>query len=69
MDQTAPDLPSIEELQESIDELTAYRERLFQEEEESSINACGDFKVEKEYIFFVVSYYVVLYRSKSLLVL
>ena len=31
MDQTAPDLPSIEELQESIDELSAYRERLFQD--------------------------------------
>ena len=29
MDQAAPDLPSIEELQESIDELAAYRERLF----------------------------------------
>ena len=31
MDQTASDLPSIEELQESIDELSAYRERLFQD--------------------------------------
>ena len=31
MDPTAPDLPSIEELQESIDDLTAYRERLFQD--------------------------------------
>ena len=29
MDQAASDLPSIEELQESIDELAAYRERLF----------------------------------------
>ena len=29
MDQAAPDLPSVEELQESIDELAAYRERLF----------------------------------------
>ena len=31
MDQTASDLPSIEELQESIDELSAYRERLFKD--------------------------------------
>ena len=31
MDQTASDLPSIAELQESIDELSAYRERLFQD--------------------------------------
>mgnify|MGYP001355331483 FL=1 len=31
MDQTASDLPSIEELQESIDELSAYRERLSQD--------------------------------------
>ena len=31
MDQSASDLPSLEELQESIDELSAYRERLFQD--------------------------------------
>ena len=31
MDQTASDLPSIEELQESIDELSAYRERLLKD--------------------------------------
>ena len=31
MDNAASDLPSIEELQESIDELAAYRERLFQD--------------------------------------
>ena len=31
MDQATPDLPSIEELQESIEELAAYRERLFQD--------------------------------------
>ena len=31
MDQSASDLPSLEELQESIDELSAYRERLFKD--------------------------------------
>jgi|TARA_X000000950_G_scaffold249545_1_gene309519 hypothetical protein len=31
VDQSASDLPSLEELQESIDELSAYRERLFQD--------------------------------------
>ena len=31
MDQAAPELPSVEELQESIEELAAYRERLFQD--------------------------------------
>ena len=31
MDQSASDLPSLEELQESIDELSAYQERLFQD--------------------------------------
>ena len=31
MDNAASDLPSLEELQESIDELSAYRERLFQD--------------------------------------
>ena len=31
MDNAASDLPSLEELQESIDELAAYRERLFQD--------------------------------------
>ena len=31
MDNAASDLPSLEELQESIDELATYRERLFQD--------------------------------------
>ena len=31
MDQSASDLPSLEELHESIDELSAYRERLFKD--------------------------------------
>ena len=31
MDNAASDLPSIKELQESIEELAAYRERLFQD--------------------------------------
>ena len=31
MAQSASDLPSLEELQESIDELSAYRERLFKD--------------------------------------
>ena len=31
MDNAASDLPTLEELQESIDELAAYRERLFQD--------------------------------------
>ena len=31
MDNAASDLPSVDELQESIDELAAYRERLFQD--------------------------------------
>ena len=31
MDNAASDLPSIQELQESIEELAAYRERLFQD--------------------------------------
>ncbi len=31
MDQSASDLPRLEELQESIDELSAYRERLFKD--------------------------------------
>ena len=31
MDHSASDLPSLEELQESIDELSAYRERLFKD--------------------------------------